>query len=160
MRIETIINTAMVVSAFVLLITFIPKDRIRETALVVLFKQFLTWFIGLIVVQLGLIVYPVRFFPDATMTSFAFEYALYPAVCAVFNLHFPEGKSATRRFMQYFWFCSVLTAIEVVVERYTEVLVYVHWTWYITWITLFLTFLASRAFYRWFFRVSKNKAAS
>jgi Na+/melibiose symporter-like transporter len=37
-----------------LLVIFIPKERIREAALVYMFILFLTWLLGLTVVELGL----------------------------------------------------------------------------------------------------------
>jgi hypothetical protein len=52
----------------------------------------MAWLIGLVIVQLGLIEYPVRLFNHATETSFEFEYLVYPALCVIFNLHYPEGE--------------------------------------------------------------------
>ncbi|NMC57343.1 MAG: hypothetical protein GYA50_09005, partial [Eubacteriaceae bacterium] len=110
-----------------------------------------TWILGLTVVQLGLIEYPVRFFPYATRTSFTFEYFVYPSICVIFNLYYPNGKSRFRQFMHYFYFCTAITIIEVLIEKYTDIIKYLHWTWHVTWITLFITFFLSRKFYVWFF---------
>ena len=59
--------------------------------------------------------------------------------------------------MHYFYFCSTITIIEVLCEKYTNIIKYIHWTWYITWITLFITFYISRQFYIWYFRLRDNK---
>ncbi len=136
-----------------MLILYVPRNKAREAWVIFLFKQFMTWLLGLIVVQYGLIEYPVRSFSNATKTSFDFEYFIYPSLCVVFNLHYPEGKSRTRQFLHYFYFCSVMTAIEVLCERYTNTIEYIHWDWYLTWITLFATFYASRHYYLWFFKI-------
>ena len=140
-----------------MLIIFIPKEKIREAWLVFLFKLSITWFIGLIVVELRLIEYPVEFFKYATKTSFSFEYFIFPAICAIFNLNYPIHKSKFRKFFHYFSFCTAMSFIEVLFEKYTNIIKYVHWTWYLTWITLFITFFISRKFYIWFFRLQDIK---
>ncbi|MDP4091353.1 MAG: CBO0543 family protein [Bacillota bacterium] len=144
----------------ILLILFTPRSKIRHAIVIFFFKQFLTWILGLTVAEFGLIEYPVRSFANATKSSFDFEYFIYPAFCVIFNLHYPESKDVSKQFMYYFSYCSVLTLIEAVVEKYTDVITYIHWAWYITWITFFITFYASRKFYLWFYKLdgSSNKS--
>jgi hypothetical protein len=151
----TIIAIAWILT-IVFLAIFIPKDKIREALVAFLFKQLITWITGLAVVELRLIEYPVRLFSYANRTSFSFEYFIYPSICAIFNVNYPKDKSFFRQFRYYFYYCTSLTFVEVVVERYTHILKYVHWTWYITWITLFITFYLTRKFYIWFFRIKQN----
>jgi len=139
-----------------LLVKFIHKSKIREASVAFCFNQFLTWILGLTVVQFKLIEYPVRLFPYATKTNFIFEYFAYPSLCAIFNIHYPKNKSAFGQFMYYFYFCTTMTVIEVFVEKYTDILKYIHWTWYITWITLFITFYCTRKYYEWFFKPKQN----
>lgn len=147
-----ILTIAWIVTIIVLVLT-IPKNKVREAQVIFFFKQLITWLIGLIVAQLGLIEYPVRLFSYASKASFTFEYFIYPAICVVFNLHYPEGKSLKRQLMHYFSYCSAITIIEVLCERYTNIIKYIHWTWYITWITLFITFFMTRKYYVWFFKL-------
>jgi len=136
------------------LIISVPKIKIREAMVIFLFKQVITWIIGLLVAELGLIIYPVRSFAIATQSSFDFEYFIYPSLCVIFNLHYPVAKRFIRQLMHYVTYCSAMTIVEVFIERYTAIIDYIHWYWYVTWITLFITFFASRKFYLWFF---KNK---
>lgn len=143
-----------------LLIFFVPKKKIRQAIVVFMFKQMITWFIGLLVVELRLLEYPVRSFAYATKTSFDFEYFVYPAFSVLFNLHYPEGKSFAKRFLHFIYYCSALTAVEVVVEKYTDILKYTHWSWYTTFITFFITFFMSRQFYKWFFKLENPKKSS
>lgn len=147
-------------TAALMLVLFVPRNRIREAAAVFMFKQLLTWLFGLVVVELGLLVYPERLFPKSTNTSFSFEFFIYPAICVVFNLHYPEGKRLAVRFLYYAAYCTAITVIEVLAEEFTDVIEYIHWTWYWTWITLFLTFIMSRLFYKWFFRIHTKGTAS
>jgi hypothetical protein len=135
-----------------LLIRYVPRNRSREAWLVFLFKLFLTWIFGLLVVELDMIEYPIRFFMEASRTSFTFEFFVYPAICVLFNLHYPEGKGKGRQWMHYVYYCSGITIIEVFLEKNTRLIIYTNWEWYWTWITLFVTFYMSRKFYLWFFK--------
>lgn len=157
MNIDLLILFSAWVITIIMLILFIPKSKIREAQLAFLFMQVITWLIGLLVVEFRLIEYPVEFFKNATKTSFSFEYFIYPSICAVFNLYFPNNKSNFRKFMHYFYFCTTMTIIEVLCEKYTNIIKYIHWTWYITWISLFITFFISRNYYLWFFRLRDTK---
>jgi hypothetical protein len=135
-----------------MLFRFIPKEKIRVAHAAYLFKLVITWSFGLAVVEYGLIQYPVRFFSYATKATFLFEFFLYPAICAVFVVNYPESKSIFHRFMYYFYYCTTLTIIEVIEERYTDVLQYIHWNGFLTWITFFITFYISHKYSQWFFK--------
>nr|WP_054873476.1 CBO0543 family protein [Oxobacter pfennigii] len=135
-----------------LLLFFVSKTKIRHAWLIFLFKQFITWIFGLLVVEFGLIEYPVRIFEHASKTSFSFEYFVYPAICVIFNLHYPEKKNWRRQLMHYSYYCTAITVIEVLIEKNTDLIAYIHWSWSLTWITLFITFFASQEFYIWFFK--------
>lgn len=149
-----ILALAWILTAMMLLV-FVPRHKIREAQLVFMFQQVITWMLGLLVVEFRLIEYPVEFFKYATNSSFTFEYFIYPSICALFNLHYPLRKSHFQQFMYYFYFCTGMTVIEVLCEKYTNIIKYIHWSWYITWITLFVSFFVSRQYYRWFFRLKE-----
>ncbi|KUG05400.1 hypothetical protein ASZ90_017172 [hydrocarbon metagenome] len=153
MSIEKIILITAWIITIIMLLLLVPKDRIREAQVIFFFKQIITWIFGLAVVELRLIEYPVRFFSYAARTSFTFEYFVYPAICIFFVLRYPQEKSCLRQFMYYFYFCTGITALELLLEIYTDTIKYVNWTWYLTWITLFITFYISRKYYVWFFRI-------
>lgn len=144
---EWIITTSLLVKY--------PKEQNSWSLYSFFFKQKLTWVLGFTVVQLKLIEYPVRLFPYATKSSFSFEYFVYPSLCALFNVHYPEKKSTLRQFMYYFYYCTSITLVEVFVEKHTNILKYIHWTWYITYVTLFITFYMTRKYYEWFFKLKK-----
>ena len=141
-----------------LLIRYIPRNKIREANVIFLFKALLTWTLSLMVSELRLIEYPVRLFPYANRTSFTFEFFVYPSICAIFNTNFPEKKSTFDKFMYYCYYCTSMTILEIFTEKYTNILTYRHWTWYITWITLFITFFISRKYYVWFFKLKQNNS--
>jgi hypothetical protein len=152
MKTEYMILLAAWVITISLLIIFVPKDKIRDAWIIFMFKQFMTWVIGLCIIEWHLIQYPVRLFSYATRSSFTFEYFVYPAICVLFNLYYPKQKPRIRKFAHYLIYCSVITIIEEILEAHTDLIEYTGWVWYWTWITLFITFYASNRFYSWFFQ--------
>jgi hypothetical protein len=154
---ETIILISAWILTIITLVLFVPKNKLREAQVIFFFKQLMTWLLGLTVAQYRFIEYPIREFAYATKTSFSFEYFIYPAICVVFILHYPEKKSLTRQFIHYFYFCTVMTILEVLCEKYTNIIKYIHWTWYLTWITLFITFFLSNQYYLWFFKLRRKQ---
>lgn len=149
---EYIIYIVEVILVIILLFRFIPKDKIRQAHVAYLFKLLITCSVGLAVAEYRLIEYPIRFFPYATKASFLFEFFLYPAICAILVVNYPEKKSAFAKFMYYFYYCTTLTIIEIIEERYTDILTYIHWNWFITWIAFFVTFYLSQKYNKWFFK--------
>ena len=134
---------------------FIPKQKIRLAVVAFLFKQIITFLIGLMVVELGWLEYPIRLFPSINRASFTFEFYAFPVICALFNTRYPNNRSIPIKLSYYVLFCSVMTVVEVMIEKYTELITYVHWEWYFTWISLFITFYLSRLFCLWFFSNEK-----
>ncbi|MFC0211339.1 CBO0543 family protein [Paenibacillus chartarius] len=137
---------------FVMVVTTTPRDMLREALAIFMFKHSLTWLFGLLVVEYKLIEYPVREFPYASKSSFSFEYFIYPAICIMFNLRFPRKKSMLHQIGWFVWFPSWMTILEVLVEKYTNLIHYVNWSWYWTWLSLLLTFGLSRMYFIWFMK--------
>ncbi|WP_212976411.1 CBO0543 family protein [Bacillus sp. J14TS2] len=135
-----------------LLFKFIPKNKIRHALVAFFYKQFITWFWGLLVAEKGLIKYPVRLFKHTNKTSFSFEFFYFPSFCALFNIHYPEDKNKLIKVLYYFFYTGVITLPEVLAEKYTNLIKYVKWKWYWSFITLWISFYTSRLFYRWFFK--------
>lgn len=131
---------------------FIPKDKMRLALVSILFKQVITWPVGLFFVDIGWIQYPIRFFENANQTSFTFEYFFFPVICAYFNIYFPTGKRLLVRATYYILFCSILTFAELLLLHYTELIRYIYWNAYFTWLGLFITLFLSRKFCLWFFK--------
>jgi hypothetical protein len=132
---------------------FIPHKKQRHAQFAFLVMQFITWFLGLIVAHLNLIVYPVRFFPNINGTSFTFEFLAYPVICAFFNEYYPISKDNFIKFCYYIIICSVITGLELIFENHTQLIKYINWTGYHTWISVFITLYISRLYYRWFLKI-------
>ncbi|WP_375295263.1 CBO0543 family protein [Paenibacillus sp.] len=98
----------------------------------------------------GLLAYPVREFPQATFTSFSFEDFIYPATCVAFTLRYPERRGVWAKLGWYVFFPTWMTALEIGIERYTDLVRSIHWSWHWTWLTLLITFHMTRMLYLWF----------
>lgn len=138
--------------ALLLLIVLVPADKRREAALSIVFMQFIAWILGLLAVETDLLSYPVRFFSTATSASFTFEFCALPIVGAIYNVNFPTSSAPWRRWAYAAAFPTALTAIEYPIERYTELIEYIHWHWSWTWISEFVVLIGCRMFYDWFYR--------
>jgi hypothetical protein len=136
---------------------FVPRQKFRLAQVAILFKQMITWLLGLVVVELGLIEYPVRLFAAVNRSSFTFEFWAYPVVCGLFNARYPEKRSLLFKLFYYSSYCTVMTVVEVLIEKNTDLIKYIHWSWFWTWITLFVTFYMSRTFCKWFFSLRAPK---
>jgi len=150
MNANVIIETLIWIISFLLLILFVPKHKIRDALVSFLFMQLPAWILGLVVVQYGLIEYPSRFFAHAVRTSFTFEFVALPVISVLFNIHYPTQKSFWWRILYAIAFPTILVPIEVLILRYTNLVKYIHWTWYLSWFSILFTLLLSYGFYKWF----------
>ncbi|MFC0414545.1 CBO0543 family protein [Cytobacillus solani] len=130
---------------------FIPKNKIRLAIVAFLFKQIITFLICLVVVELGLLEYPIRLFSSINRTSFTYEYYAFPVTCAIFTVWYPHDRRTFIKLGYYIAFTSILTLGEVIIEKNTDLIKYIHWEWYISWITICLSFYLTRSFCVWFF---------
>jgi hypothetical protein len=154
---EGITEVSIWVILIITLLLFVPKNKMREAQVAFLFKLVLTWSLGLYVVQMKWIEYPVRLiFPFAHRPNFTFEFFVYPSSCVFFILYYPWKKNFITQLGYFVAYCSIMTLLEVLAEHYTQLVHYIKWDWYWTWIKLFLTFYLSRLFYVWFFRIKSK----
>ncbi|MCC2684597.1 MAG: hypothetical protein K0R75_1496 [Paenibacillaceae bacterium] len=144
------IELSIWVVSIALMLFFIPRARIREAAVSFMFTQLLSWILGYLVVYFGLLSYPKHFFATATDTSFTYEFLAFPAISAIMNVHFPTGKPVWLQIGYWLLFPTVLTLVEIVLVHYTNLILYIHWAWYISWISIAATMLLAFAFHNWF----------
>lgn len=136
-------------------IFFIPKEEYRHASVIFLLAQLPAWIFGLLVVEAGLIQYPVRELYKANGTSFTFEYLVLPLMCIFFNIHFPQNKSFYNKITYYLTILLVFSLIEYFTEKHTLILKYIHWHWYTTFITMGIFIYFVRSAYKWFFNLGK-----
>jgi hypothetical protein len=148
---EQIIELSSCIIALGLLVFSVPKSKVREATLSLLFMQSLTWLLSGITVELKLISYPVRYFGYAFRTSFSFEYIIFPIISVIFNLYFPRNGTLFKKLIYIFVYPTVLIIGEVIVEKFTDNIEYLHWNWFYSWSSMLVTLFIAYLFFRWFF---------
>lgn len=113
MKIEQTILYALYACTFISL-AFRPKDKLKHASIIFLYQQFVTWFLGLLVVELYLIEYPVRELANINETSFLFEFLAFPIISIFFCLYYPQKSNAWRKFLYTSAFCTEITIAEVI----------------------------------------------
>ena len=147
-------NIIMITSAavFLLLLIFAVDWRyFRDWVVVYLFKAVLDLTLGSAVVEAGLLSYPVRLLPGSFDTSIIFEIWIFPILCILYN-QITRTRSLWPIVYYALLFGAGITIMEYSLEIYTDLIKYVSWKWYYSFLSLTVLFLASRlfiAFYRW-----------
>jgi MFS family permease len=139
-------------SMTIISLILIPKKRRKEASMAFLFQHFITWFLGLLVVEWHLLEYPVRVLASVNKTSFTFEFFVYPVISTFFALYYPENRSLLIRLFYITIITTGLIVPEVIFEKYTDLIKYIHWEWYYSWISILLTLSLLRYFMKWFFK--------
>ena len=151
MAMEYIIVFSLWIISIVVLIFLIPKNKIRQTWAVFMFAQSKLWLFGLIMVQLKLIKFPVRIFSYASRSAMSYESIFITTIAIIFILYYPIKKSLGMKFIYYAVFASGLTILEVILEKNTNLVSYINWSWYWTWLRENFCLYLCWLYYRWFF---------
>lgn len=134
-------------------LNFIPKSKWREASIIFLSQQLITWFLGLLIVELHFIEYPIRELSKVNRSSFVYEFLLFPLVSVFFCIYFPTTKAKWYKLLYISAFCTGISVPEVTFEKYTNLIHYIHWGWYFTWLSTFSTLVLVYIFYKWYFKL-------
>jgi hypothetical protein len=134
---DRIILWAFLIFGMVLLFFSLRKPIIKDTILVFLLKAYFSTFFGVIVVEENWVEYPVRFLAQYFEASIIFEYFLYPIMCVYFY-QTSYRSSFLGIIVQCALYTSALTILEVLCEKYTNLVKYHTWTWMYSFATIFL----------------------
>lgn len=148
---EMLISMTAFITAMLLFIFAVDWRYFRDWVVVFFFKCTIDFIWGSPVVSLKLIEYPVRFLPKYYETSILFELWVFPILCVLYN-QATKDRGIGPIIYYALLFSAGITAIEYPIERYTNLLHYIDWSWFTTYYTLTITFLMSRsfiAFFRW-----------
>lgn len=148
----------LVISAIIAIVSlvFTPKEKKLQSHFIFLFSPIPVWILGLSVVELGLLEYPVRELSDINRTSFIFEYLILPVVCIFFNAYYPSSSTRKIQIAYYLAFSSTLTLLESLLEKYTMLIKYTGWKWYFSLISMCIVFCLTRIVTNWFFKDSSH----
>lgn len=155
MKIEPLILYILYACTFISL-AFIPKDKLRDASIIFLFQQFFTWFAGILAVGFNLLEYPVRELAKVNGTSFLYEFFQYPVITVFFCLFYPKTNSFWKKSLYICAYSTGLTLPEVIIEKYTNLISYIHWHWYYTWASVYATLFLAWIFYKWYFRLNNR----
>lgn len=136
----------------ILLLVCIRRNNFMNAQLSFMFMQVPCWLFGTLVAEGKLIEYPVGFLNNVYKASFTFEFFVFPSISAIFNIHFPTHKSRFIKTVYTLSFPAAMTIVEVLLEHNTELITYIQWSWYWSFITILLTLLISYGYYLWFFK--------
>ena len=79
-------------------------------------------------------------------SSILFDYFLFPILCVFYN-RTSEKSNLQSIFVQSFMYSTPMTVLEVILEKKTKLIRYnKNWNWFITYLTLVVTFLFIRGF--------------
>lgn len=148
---EQTVMLAAILITIVLLVFVVDWRYFRDWIAVFLFKVMIDFLWGSPVVKLELIEYPVRLLPHFYDTSILFEVWVFPILCVLYN-QTTRSKGLGPIIGYAALYSTAITALEYVLERYTNLITYISWTWFTSFYTLMITFLLSRsfiAFFRW-----------
>ncbi|MDQ1004958.1 hypothetical protein QFZ28_005498 [Neobacillus niacini] len=134
---ERIILWALLLVGITLLIFSLRKPFIKDWILIFLLNAYLSTLIGVLVVEENMLEYPIRFLDNYFTSSLLYEYLLFPVVC-IYLYQKTYNSSFKGIFLYCLLFTSALTVIEVLLERYTDLIEYHTWTWMHTFISTFI----------------------
>jgi hypothetical protein len=135
------------ISTFVL---FIPKNSRRRFIFAYLSCQSITWLNYLILLQLNFLSFPIREFPIATDILFTTASFFYPLIFAFYKHYELKVENLSRLLYLFIWI-SGITFFDKMIELYTNLLSYLNYTWYWSWLDFFCLFALSHVIYQWFF---------
>lgn len=140
---EKIILWSLLIIGISLLFFSLRKPLIKNWLLIFLLASCLTTFLGVLVVEEKWLEYPVRFLGNYFSSSLLYEYLLFPVV----SIYFYQTTYHSRYLnivLQCILYTTVLTIIEVYLERYTDLIEYHTWTWLHTYISTFFLMMLVR----------------
>lgn len=148
---EYIIMIIAALATALLLLFAVDWRYFRDWVVIFFFHGTLgmTW--GAAVENLKIVSYPIRLLPEYFETSILFELWVFPVLCILYNqITRTRGLGAIIGYAVLF--SAGITAIEYPLELYTDLIHYIQWSWFTSFYTLIIAFLASRifiAFYHW-----------
>ncbi|MFC0272852.1 CBO0543 family protein [Metabacillus herbersteinensis] len=140
---ERIILWLLLIIGIILLVFSLRKPPIKDWILIFLLASCFSIFLGVLVVEEKMLEYPISFLSEYFGSNLLYEYLLFPVVCIYFyqTTYYSRYLGITLQCVVY---TSVLTIIEVLFEKYTDLIEYHTWTWIHTSISIFFLMMFIR----------------
>jgi hypothetical protein len=152
MLMERFILVAMWLFGFVGLILFIPRKDRRKGFLAFLMFQAIIWLCDMPAFKFDLLRAPIRELPKATDLPLTIDYFFYPVLFSIFYVHRPVKGSLWSRFTYFLIWITASALLDIVIERYTDLLEYEFLKWYGMWMYIGFLFYVSQVCCNWFFK--------
>lgn len=129
-------------SSYTLFFSF-RKKPLKEWILAFLLTAYFANFFGTIVAKLNMIKYPESFLNQYFDSSILFELIAFPVLIVCFY-QTTYQSNWPGILLQCTLYTTVLTIAEVILEKYTNLIIYINWNWLTTFITVFFFMLGIR----------------
>ncbi|TDF97099.1 CBO0543 family protein [Paenibacillus piri] len=130
---------------------FVDWRRSRRIWIGLFAMQTITWGVGLTLVELHWIEFPVRVFPDATRQNFIAAYFIYPCLFVLYDQCYPRGG----RLKQWIYtaaYAAASSGWEYVMSTSTHILKYHHWNPLCRFVLAAVSLLLCRWLVIWMFK--------
>jgi hypothetical protein len=152
MRMEYLILLLMWLFGFIGFILFVPKKDWRKGFLAFMMFQAIIWLCDMPAFTYDLLRAPVRELPKATDLPLTIDYFFYPVLFSIFYVHRRVNGSLGSRITYFFVWVSASSLLDIVIERYTDLLEYEFLKWYGMWMYIGFLFYISQICCNWFFK--------
>lgn len=149
---ERLILVAIGLFSLVAFIRFIPRQNRRKGSIAFLMFQAIIWLCDMPAFKYGLLSAPVREFPKATDLPITIDYLFYPVLFSIFYVHRKINSNLLSKIIHFFVWVSVITLIDIMMEKYTCLLKYEILPWWGMWIYIGFLFYLSQVCCNWFFK--------
>lgn len=147
---ELVILLLSWVTAIVLLIWKVPREKRKEAQVVFLFAQTVGWLYLFIQTYHGNIVFPFREFPQASDMLVTLHYIIYPTFSVFFVLFYPKTTRNWKIVSYYLIFVFFHQFYEMLLEHYTKLIDYRHMNFLWGFIVKIIVYFTIYRFYKWF----------
>lgn len=120
MTIERFTLISMVIFSIVS-VFYIPKEKIRIALVAFVTFQATTWFLFILLVEIGYVASPVREFVKATRTAFIPAYFFNPMIFTLYIILFPKKSNFLLKLSHYLIFVSIIVGIAYFTVIYTDI---------------------------------------
>lgn len=142
---EWVIQWIFLILSLAILVYWLIYPPYINWLIVFLFSAYLALPLGVILVRLGYFSFPVRFLSSYFESSILFEYLVLPILSVIY--YKSTMRLAFLKSAGYAMLYSIgIASLEVILEKYTNLMVYIHWSFFYTLWTTFSYLLVIRVF--------------
>lgn len=134
------------------------KETLERLFFALLVTQAVTRPLGILLVNFGLIEYPVRLYPKAVDSAFLHGFILNPTIFVIYYLLYPKQSGLVWKWGYTFLVSAIPVLVEVAENKYTDLVNYQRWSGYISWMLAIIFYYLMRKYADWYFvNVSKSE---